>query len=193
MHKSFGLIPTGRLGKPPCQGLDPEVMIYLTSCGYLLVTLCIYVFLFIFFHALRELVGINTSNYRLIDYNFIDLVILFRAPVFHHTFWTDNISLSSSNQSRFYVFNFIHFISFWRFSDILIVEDRKIPMRDRCIKCGDLRSLFPPPFVEPLALYFGFVSLTTVCDFFLLMVFILLCRLSSISFLVFFFFFFILV
>ena len=65
---------------------------------------------------------------------------------------------------------------------MIIVEDCKNLMRGRCIICGDLRNFFSPPFVEPLALSFGFVPLTTVCDFFLLMVFILLCCLSSISF-----------
>ena len=29
-----------------------------------------------------------------------------------------------------------------------------------------LEKFFPPPFVDPLALSFGYVSLTTVCDFF---------------------------
>ena len=64
----------------------------------------------------------------------------------------------------------------------MIVGDHKILMRDRCIKCEDLRSFFLPPYVEPLALSFGFVSLTMVCDFFLLMVFMILCHMSSISF-----------
>ena len=62
----------------------------------------------------------------------------------------------------------------------MIVEDHKIMVRDRCIKCGDLRNFFPPHSVEPLALSFGFVSLTIVCDFFLLILLILLCHLSSI-------------
>ena len=66
---------------------------------------------------------------------------------------------------------------------MMTVEDHKILMRDRYIICGDLRSFFLPPFVEPLAVSFGSMSLTTVCDFFLVMVFILLFHLSSISFL----------
>jgi hypothetical protein len=72
---------------------------------------------------------------------------------------------------------------------MMTVEDHKILMRDRCIKCGYLRSFFPPPSMDLVDLSFGSLSLTTVCDYFLLMVFILLCHLSSISFLLFFLFF----
>ena len=48
----------------------------------------------------------------------------------------------------------------------------------------DLRSFFPPPSVEPLALSFGSMSLTRICDFFLLMVFMSYDDWSSISFVV---------
>ena len=41
---------------------------------------------------------------------------------------------------------------------MMTVEDRKILMRDRCIKCGDLRSFFLPPSMVPLAQSFGSVS-----------------------------------
>ena len=54
------------------------------------------------------------------------------------------------------------------------VEDRKILMRDRYIICGDLRGFFPPPSMDPLALSSGFVPLTIVYEFFLLMVFMLM-------------------
>ena len=132
--------------------------------------------------SIRELIGIIASNYWWVDYNLIDPVTLFRSPVFHDTFWTNKVSLSYAKQSIFYVFNCLHFISLWWFSDTMTIEDRKIMMRDRCIKCGDMRHFFSPPSMDPLAWYFGFVSFDQVCDFFLLMVFIWLCRLSSISF-----------
>ena len=125
-----------------------------------------------FFIFIRGLIGVITSNCWLVEDDFISPIILFRSPVFHDTFWTDKVSLSFANQSIFYVFNCLHFTSFWWFCDMRPVEDRKILMRDRCIICGDVRSFFLPPSVEPLALSFGIVSLTTVCDFFLLMVFI---------------------
>ena len=123
--------------------------------------------------SIRELIDVITSNYRLVDDNFIDTVILSRWVVFHDTFWIDKVSLSSSNQGIFYIFNCLHFTSLWWFYNTMKVEDHKVLMRDRCIICGDLRSFFPPPSVEPLSCHFSFVSLTTVCDFFLLMVFML--------------------
>ena len=132
--------------------------------------------------SIRELIGVITSNYRLVGDNFISLVILFKSPVFHDTFWTNKVSLSSTNQGIFYIFNCLHFTSFWWFYDMMTVEDSKILMRDICIICRDLRSFLPPPSVEPLALSFGSMSLTTISDFFLLMIFMLLCRMSSISF-----------
>ena len=116
--------------------------------------------------SIRGVIKIITSNYRLVDDNFICPVILFRSPVFHDTFWNDKVSLSFVNHNIFYIFNCLHFISLCWFSNIMIGEDCNILMRDRCIKSGDLRSFFPPPSMEPLALSFGFVSLTTVCDFF---------------------------
>jgi hypothetical protein len=36
--------------------------------------------------SIRELIDVVTSNYRLVDDNFINLVILFKSPVFHDTF-----------------------------------------------------------------------------------------------------------
>ena len=107
---------------------------------------------------IRELIDVITSNYRLVDINFISLVILFKSPVFHDTFWTDKVSLSSSNQSILYVLNCLHFTSFWWLSDMRTVGDHKIMMRDKCMKCGDLIILFPPPFVEPLVLSSGSMS-----------------------------------
>ena len=109
--------------------------------------------------TIRELINVITSNYRLVDDNFISIVIFSRSPAFHYTFWTDKVSLSFSNHSIFYICNRLHFTSFWWFFEMLIVEDHKILMRDRCIKCGVLRSLFPPPFVEPLALASSSMSL----------------------------------
>ena len=110
------------------------------------------------FLSIRELIGIITSNYRPVDDNFTNLVILFRSPIFHDTLWTNKVSLSSTNYSIFYICNCIHFSSFWPFSIMLIVEDHKIPMRDRCIKCGDLRGFFPPLTLETLALSIGSLS-----------------------------------
>ena len=69
--------------------------------------------------SIRELIDIITSNYRLVDDNFINPIILIRSPVFHDTFWTDKVSLSSTNQSIFYIFNCLHFTSFWQFSDVM--------------------------------------------------------------------------
>ena len=104
--------------------------------------------LFFFMHSslfsIRELIDVITSNYRSTGDNFISHVILFRSPIFHDTFWTNKVSLSSTNQCIFYIFNCLHFTSFWRFFDMMTVEDRKILMRDRCIIYGDLRSLCLP-------------------------------------------------
>ena len=48
----------------------------------------------------------------------------------------------------------------------------------------DLRSFFLPPSMDPLALYFGSMYLTRVCEFFSSHGFYILCHLSSISFFV---------
>ena len=72
--------------------------------------------LFSFMHnplfSIRELISIITSNYRLVDYNFIYPIILFKSPVYHDTFRTDKVALSSINQALFYIFNFLHSVSF---------------------------------------------------------------------------------
>lgn len=73
----------------------------------------------------------------------------------------------------YYIFNCLCFTSFEWFNDMTTIEDHKILMRDRCNKCGDLRIFFLPPLMEPLAFSSAFVSLTIVCDLFLLMVFML--------------------
>ena len=107
MHKSFGLILMRRLGRPPYQYSVPEEMIYRNTCGYLFVTFCAYAFWFTFIYAfvfqfqIRELIGIITCNYRLVDINFISPVISSRSPVFHDTFQTDKVDLSSTNQVTF--------------------------------------------------------------------------------------------
>ena len=62
-------------------------------------------------------------------------------------------SLSSINHVILSLFYFILIIL--KIDDSWIYENL---MRDRCIKCGDMRSFFPPPSVEPLALSFGYVS-----------------------------------
>ena len=73
MHKHSGQIPIGRLGKPPCQLSVPEEMIYQTACGQLQYHFCTFSFWFTFIYAfvisisIRELIGIITSNYRLVD------------------------------------------------------------------------------------------------------------------------------
>ena len=36
--------------------------------------------------SIKELVGVITTNYRLVDYNFLVPVILFKSPIFHDTF-----------------------------------------------------------------------------------------------------------
>ena len=47
-------------------------------------------YLFYFMHSylflIREIISVITSNYRLVDDNFVSLVILFRSPVFDDTF-----------------------------------------------------------------------------------------------------------
>ena len=140
-------ISTWRPGKSPFKCFYSEEILLLTTFRWLcFVTLCTYAFLLLisFMHSslfsIIELINIITSNYRLVDDNFINIVILFRSPVFHDTFWTNKVSLSSANHSIFYIYNFLHFTSFWRFSKMMTVGDHKILMRDRCIKCGGLRS-----------------------------------------------------
>ena len=116
---------------------------------------------------ISELINIIASNYLLVDDNFISSIILVQVTSFRIHFKLIKFSLSSINHAILSLFHFILII--------LIIDDSwryEILMRDRCIKCGDLRSFFSPPSMEPLALSFGFVSLTTICDFFLLMVFI---------------------
>ena len=84
--KRSGLIPIGRLRKPPYQCTIPKVMFYLTTCKQFSVTLCTYALLFHFFSftafsriilfPISELIGIIASNYRLVDKNFISSIIL---------------------------------------------------------------------------------------------------------------------
>ena len=103
--------------------------------------------------SIRELIGVITSNYRLVDSY---PIILFRSQVFHDTFWNDKVSLSSSNQSIFYVFNCLHFTSFWWFFDMRTVEDRKILMRDTCIICVGPDNFFSATLYGDFILVFWF-------------------------------------
>ena len=106
--------------------------------------------------SIRELIDIITYNYWMVDDNIIIPIILFISLVFHDTFWTDKVSLSSSNHNIFYICNCLHFTSFWRFSKMMIIGDHMIMMRDRCIKCGDIRSFFLPPSMDILSLSFDY-------------------------------------
>ena len=71
------------------------------------VPFCTYAFWFTFIYAfvfqfqIREIIGIITSNYRLVDISFISPIILIRSPIFLDTFWTDKVHLSSINQVIF--------------------------------------------------------------------------------------------
>ena len=173
--QKFWLDPYGKTWKTSlpifCSWSDdlPNCMwvVFVTFCTYAFWFTFIYAFVFKF--QIRELIGIITSNYRLVNINFISPIILIWSLVFHDTFWTDKVHLSSTNQVIFVLFNYLHFTSFQIFFDMLTVGDHKIQMRDSCIicrtwevfSCHSMWSLHPSLLV---------LSLATVYDFFLLMV-----------------------
>ena len=94
--------------------------------------------------SIRELIGIITSNYRLVDnrsYIFMSGHQYFTI----HFFYRESTFLICSSKSHFIEYNCLHFTPLWKVSDMSAVVDHRIQMRDRCIICGTWEVFFRHP------------------------------------------------
>ena len=134
--------------------------------------------------SIREPISVITSNYRLVDINFISPVILLRSLVFHDTFWTDKIHLSSANQVIFCIVQLspFHFILkicmiWWQ---LKIIGSRW----EIDVSYVGPKKFFSATLCGAFSLVFWFSVFDHSLWLFSSHGFHILCRLSSISFLV---------